>query len=213
MITKNSLMGKYSQIRRRAESRTAFFERVGKKGGNGLFEELVFCILTPQSKARSCDRAVLELKASGLLYNGNRRQIAKMLSKGVRFHNNKAEYVVEAREKLSGNGFSRLFELTFEGDEKEARERLVGEVRGIGLKEASHYLRNVGRGKKIAILDRHILKNLCSCKVIACVPKSLTAKKYFEIEKKMEAFSKKSRVPMPHLDFVFWSEETGEIFK
>jgi N-glycosylase/DNA lyase len=68
-------------------------------------------------------------------------------------------------------------------------------------------------GDDIAILDRHILKNLIKYGVIDEVPKSLTEKKYTEIEGKMRAFSKEIGIPFSHLDLLWWSEETGEIFK
>ena len=83
----------------------------------------------------------------------------------------------------------------------------------MGYKEASHFLRNIGFGDDIAILDRHILKHLVGNKVIPEVPKSLTGKKYLEIEQKMKEFANSTGIPFGHLDLVWWSEETGEIFK
>lgn len=207
------LKSKHRKMRKEIEARLLHFEKVGRSAPRVLFEELSFCILTPQSKAFSCDEAIRELKGSGLLLGGNAGQIAKVLSKKTRFHNNKAKYLVEARGKFSEGGFRRLASLTFEGNEREARAALLGEVRGIGWKEASHYLRNVGRGKSIAILDRHILRNLARHKAIAAVPTSLTPKKYLEIEEAMEKFCRKAGIPMAHLDLLFWAEETGRIFK
>ena len=74
-------------------------------------------------------------------------------------------------------------------------------------------MRNIGFGDDIAILDRHILKHLVRNGVIPEVPKSLTEKKYLEIESKMKHFSKEVGIPMAHLDLLWWSEEAGEIFK
>ena len=86
-------------------------------------------------------------------------------------------------------------------------------VNGLGYKETSHFLRNIGLGKNFAILDRHILKNLKRYGVIKSIPKTLTRKKYLEIERKMKKFSEKIKIPLAELDLLFWSEETGEIFK
>ena len=84
--------------------------------------------------------------------------------------------------------------MTFEGTEQEARERLfVLDVKGLGMKEASHFLRNVGRGKTIAILDRHILKNLKKYGAIDGVPTSLTKKRYLEIEGKIDTILQEKR--------------------
>jgi len=209
----DELLAKYARKRSEIEARLAHFEAVGKKGGRVLFGELCFCLLTPQSKARSCDAAIQELKRDGLLFTGNAAQIARVLSTRTRFHNNKAKYLVEAREKFSADGFAMLSHHTFAGSERHAREYFLKNVKGLGLKEASHYLRNVGRGSTLAILDRHILKNLVKCGAIKSVPASITEKKYLEIEKGMERFCKKTGVLLSHLDLLFWAEETGEIFK
>lgn len=56
----------------------------------------------------------------------------------------------------------------------------------MSYKEASHFLRNVGFGENIAILDRHILRNLVKLEVIDELPKTLTPKLYLEIEEKWE---------------------------
>jgi N-glycosylase/DNA lyase len=178
-----------------------------------IFAELVFCLFTPQSKAKSCWTSVNTLIDKKLLLKGTKTEIAKELNR-VRFHNNKAGYVVLARQQFSKNGkisikpviesFNNVFE---------AREWLVKNVKGLGFKEASHFLRNIGFGEKITILDRHILKNLKLAGVIDQVPPTITKKIYMEIEKKMIAFSNKIKIPLNHLDLLFWCNETGEIFK
>jgi N-glycosylase/DNA lyase len=45
------------------------------------------------------------------------------------------------------------------------------------------------------------------------MPKTLTKRRYLEIEDKMRVFSEKIGVPMPALDLIFWYVGTGEIFK
>ncbi|MDM7912425.1 MAG: DNA lyase, partial [Methanotrichaceae archaeon] len=82
-----------------------------------------------------------------------------------------------------------------------------------GYKEASHFLRNIGLGGDLAILDRHILKNLALLGVIDGIPASPSKKMYLEIESKMIEFSRKAKIPMSHLDLLLWYKEAGEIFK
>ncbi|PIV55041.1 DNA lyase [Candidatus Desantisbacteria bacterium CG_4_10_14_0_8_um_filter_48_22] len=93
------------------------------------------------------------------------------------------------------------------------RAWLVGNVKGMGYKEASHFLRNIGFGKDIAILDRHILKNLKALGVISDIPDTLTEKIYLEIEGKMRDFAERTDIPLESLDLLFWSMQTGHIFK
>jgi N-glycosylase/DNA lyase len=93
------------------------------------------------------------------------------------------------------------------------REFLVKNIRGLGYKEASHFLRNIGHGKNFAILDRHILKNLKILGIIDVVPKSLARNHYLDIEDKMALFSNRIEIPLSHLDFVLWYKEAGIVFK
>jgi len=94
-----------------------------------------------------------------------------------------------------------------------SREWLVKHIKGLGYKEASHFLRNIGVGEKFAILDRHIMRNLIKFKVIEKLPKSMSPKIYIEIEQKMKQFANKNKIPLCELDLLFWSMETGSIFK
>jgi N-glycosylase/DNA lyase len=204
----------YGPVKAKIEQRLSEFAMVWKKGSDEeIFSELVFCLLTPQSKARSCDSAVCILLEKDLIMNGTQKQIARILSRKTRFHNNKARYVVEARKMFTQRGKMRIKERIIDVDPKKTREWLVDNVRGLGLKEASHFLRNIGFGEELSILDRHILKNLVLLGVITEVPASLTVKNYLEIEKKMIEFAKKVRIPLTHLDLLLWYKETGEVFK
>jgi N-glycosylase/DNA lyase len=98
-------------------------------------------------------------------------------------------------------------------DIHEGREWLVKNLTGLGYKEASHFLRNVGLGENIAILDRHILRNLSILGVIEEIPESLNRTKYLRIENDMWDFAKRIGIPLSHLDLLLWYKETGEIFK
>ncbi len=196
------------------DARLADFRRIWSEGSDrDLFAELAFCILTPQSRARACWPAVERLRCGDLLFVGNAEEILNEL-KNVRFKERKASYIVSARNQFSRDGKLSIRSV-LEGfsDPFALREWLVENVKGLGYKEAGHFLRNIGLGEDLAILDRHILKNLVLLGVIDEVPKSLTKKRYLEIEQRMIEFSKATGIPMGHLDMVLWSKETGEIFK
>jgi N-glycosylase/DNA lyase len=178
-----------------------------------IFCELVFCILTPMARGVMCSKAVENMTRTGVLFRGDCAQIAKELT-GTRFINKKAAYIVEARDKfLHGNPVSLRSILGEISDGYQAREWLVRNVKGIGYKEAGHFLRNIGFNQDLAILDRHILKNLKKLGVIDAVPDSLSRRRYLAIEVEMEEFSEAIHIPMNHLDFVLWYKETGEILK
>lgn len=214
----------YRAIKDEITSRLDDFSQVWEKGSEeALFAELVFCLLTPQSRANTCWRCVERIRKERLLCHvprgvcrgRDKQDIAGILARtGARFHNNKAGYIVEARRYFLKNGKLSIKSRIREFDDvNAARDWLVHDIKGIGYKEASHFLRNIGLGENFAILDRHILKNLKSLGVIEEIPASLTKRRYFEIEKRIKRFAEDIKIPISHLDFVLWYKETGEIFK
>lgn len=205
------LRSEWRQRRREIRRRLEDFRQVGLGTDEQLFAELAFCLFAIQTSAHRSDDAVRALSTSGLLWRGSEREIAAFLRRCVRFHNHKAAYLVAARARFLGGDSLNGWIYGLSPDQ--ARERLVREVDGFGYKEASHFLRNVGRGEGFAILDRHILKNLRHHGVIRTVPDSLSRKRYLSIEEKVRAFSSEVDVPMAAIDLLFWSRETGEVFK
>lgn len=203
----------YKESKKIIKKRIGEFREAGKQGDDKIFAELAFCLLTPQSKARCCWDAIEKLVEKDILYKGKSNEILKKLNK-VRFKYKKAIYITLARQYFLKNGKlnikARLNEFT---TPFKAREWLVKNIKGLGYKEASHFLRNIGMGQGLAILDRHILKNMRLASVINEIPDSMAKKDYLEIEKKLASFAKKINIPMEELDLVLWCKETGEVFK
>jgi len=208
----NDILQVYCDIKAEIEKRLEEFKVIGLNASdNELFKELCFCLLTPQSKAKTCWKAIERL--NNLIYTENEDIIVNKIY-DVRFKNNKAKYLVLARKTLTNNGKIEIKNILESfTDVSDKREWLVKNIKGYGYKEASHFLRNIGLGNDIAILDRHILKNLIKMDVIQEIPKSISKNKYLEIENKMKNFSDYINIPMHHLDLLFWYRETGEVFK
>ena len=203
----------YHKIIKDIHNRILDFKSVWNKADEKrLFQELAFCLLTPQSKAENAWKTIIKLTENNKLFEATISSISNDLNL-VRFKNNKAAYLVEAREIFFNNSKGireTLFEFT---SVFEKRKWLNNNIKGFGLKESSHFLRNIGFVEDIAILDRHIMKNLRKFDVISEIPKSIPEKKYFQIENKMKKFSNEIRIPLGHLDFIFWYNETHTIFK
>ncbi len=205
------LMDLYNPVKAQIAARLVDFRRIWAEGSDeDLFRELIFCLLTPQSRARTCWAAVERLEKKCMIAAAGAEELQKELI-GVRFNERKAEYICLARKMFSTRSLRSILESFY--SPYAAREWLVQNVKGLGYKEASHFLRNIGLGEELSILDRHILKNLNLLGVIDDVPSSLSKKTYLDIEKKMTAFSEKVGIPMGHMDLLLWYKEAGEIFK
>ena len=204
----------YSSIQEGIESRLDEFSEVWKnETEENLFSELAFCLLTPQSKAKMCWGSICTLKEKNVLIDGSEEEVLDCLY-GVRFKYKKAKYIVELRELFKKNGKINLRKQIEKNNSPfEIREWLVTNVKGMGHKEASHFLRNIGKGSDLAILDRHILKNLKLIGLIEKIPEAIPPKKYLELENIVREFSKEIGIPLDHLDIVLWYKETKEIFK
>lgn len=209
----NEIQRVYSEIKDQIEERLSVFEAIWKTGSDeDIFYELVFCILTPQSRPEMCWEAVKRLRAADLVSMDSSKAVLEHLY-GVRFKYKKSEFVLDAKRMFFGTGMGIRTTLSGINDIGMARNVLAASVKGIGLKEAGHFLRNIGLGGQLAILDRHVLRYLSEAGVITAVPSSLTPARYWEIEKKMTAHAHELGIAMSHLDFVLFYQATGLIFK
>jgi N-glycosylase/DNA lyase len=173
------------------------------------FYELVYCLLTPQSSAVNAGRAVETMRRSQRDRTGLEPvDILANRAHYIRFHKTKSERILRAREQFP----EIALRLSNGATSAELREWLVDNVNGLGWKEASHFLRNIGH-RDLAILDRHILRNLRRHGVIRSLPRTLTQRHYFRIERAFKMFADAVGISMDELDLYFWSRETGEILK
>jgi N-glycosylase/DNA lyase len=171
--------------------------------------ELLYCLLTPQSSAVNAGHAIDRLRALEFHRSDvDPEPILRRKESYIRFHRVKAKRLIAAKEQFPL--IDR--ELRSGVGSRELRAWLVRYVVGLGWKEASHFLRNIGH-RDLAILDRHILRNLVRVGAVRSVPGTLSAKRYAAIEKKFLTFASVVGIPMDELDLLFWSMETGEILK
>ncbi len=202
----------YKNRKNEIKKRLLEFKKIWSEPDKRIFSELCFCLCNPQSKAVRCDKAVSVLEKSGVLFTGGVSEIKNGLW-GVRFPNNKAKYLVKSRELFTEDGVIKIKKKIDTDDIFWTRAWLVQNVLGIGFKEASHFLRNIGFGKDLAILDVHILRNMLRYRVISSIPKNISVATYLSLENKLRDFSEKAGVPLDELDLLFWSMGTGEVFK
>ncbi len=196
-------------LRTIVENRIAEFLEVKKTGTEKWFEELAYCLLTAYSSARLGQLCVNALCDRNALLNSDLDQVKEVLkTQGHRFAEKRAEYIFNAR-KLAPTlkGTIQGFE-----DIKAAREWLVKNVKGIGWKESSHFLRNVGY-LDIAIIDRHILSNMVDHGILDERPKSITKRRYLEYEGILAEVSRRIDMPLGEMDLYLWFRKTGKVLK
>jgi N-glycosylase/DNA lyase len=174
------------------------------------FYELVYCLMTPQTSAESAGKVVDELRKTSFHSQPvDPEPLLRNRGTYIRFHKTKSKHLMKLKDE-----FPVVFDfITRNLPPEELREWLVRNVRGLGYKEATHFLRNVGRNGGLAILDRHILRNLKRYGAIRSLPSSLSRKRYLSIERAFVRFADRVGIPVDELDLLFWSMETGVIRK
>jgi N-glycosylase/DNA lyase len=168
------------------------------------FVELCFCILVANSSMEKTFK-IWKRIGNEFLKLSEEQLSQRLRELGYRFYNKRAEYIVEARNKIN-----LLEKILKTKNEFEVREKLVENFRGIGWKEASHFLRNIGY-KNFAIIDRHVLRTLKDFRIVEKIPKSLNKKTYLDIEDKLREMANKLKISLAELDFYLFYISSGKI--
>lgn len=150
-----------------------------------------------------------------LLQTGDFEQLSTALSGIHRYPFARSRYIVASRAFLHEHcGMQLRKKLRSFGDHNARRDWLVREkgIKGLGYKEASHFLRNIGY-KGYGILDKHVLNCLADLGVIEDPKPPGTRAKYLAVEEKLADFADTVEINFDELDLVLWSLKTGEILK
>ncbi len=198
------------EIRRRLRE----FAAIGRSGSDAVwFEEMVFCFFTGGCSARMGMNSLAAIRP--ILMTAGQPEIANALVGHHRYPNARSKYVVTSRDFLRKQHDLKLrkklrsFECHFD-----RRDWLVREkgIKGLGYKEASHYLRNIGF-KGYAILDKHVLNCLAELNIIDDAKPPNTRSRYLTVEEKMQRLCSATGIDFDELDLVLWSMKTGVILK
>ncbi len=198
---------------RNPKLRALVLERVEEFKLNNLadedvwFRELVLCVLTANSSFVSAYKVLGYVMDE--FYRGSMNFEAVLRDHGYRLYDVKAKYLkglVKYRGKIK-----KWIKPIADANQRRARELLADEIYGIGMKEASHFLRNVGYFN-LAIIDKHVSRFVLNSGLVSPF-KSLTKRKYLEIENKLIELAKKYGMPVGVLDLFIWHLETGTVLK
>ncbi|MFA5103863.1 MAG: N-glycosylase/DNA lyase [Candidatus Margulisiibacteriota bacterium] len=197
---------KKTPIKKTIDSRILSFKALGKKNGDEIFKELCFCIMTANFSA---DRGIEIQKkiGKGFLSARGPAMAKKLKACGHRFPNTRAKYIIEARRHKK----ALVENLKALKNDENLRQWIADNIKGLGLKESSHFLRNIGRDN-CAIIDFHIVDILAEHGLIN-EPKTLTKKTYLEIELVLKKLADKLELTLAELDLYLWYLETGKVLK
>ena len=215
-VTVENIRATHKARRKEIRARLAEFEEVWRKGSDRrLWEELAYCIFTAGASARMGMSAV-EAVRPFLMEGGREDMTLALRSAGAhRFPVARPAYIVLTRTYLREHCGMALRELLQSfSSPLERRDWLAQEkrVKGLGYKEASHYLRNIGL-KGHAILDKHVLRCLADLKVVDTSRPPTNRERYLEVEEKLQWLARDIKIDFDELDLVLWSMKTGEVLK
>jgi N-glycosylase/DNA lyase len=213
-ITIENIKAAHAERGDEIRARLAEFEAVWEsESDERLWEEMVFCFFTGGCSARMGLRSIEAVRP--LLITGTHEELMKALIGRHRYPRARSGYIVASRDFLQEHCGLRLRKKlqSFE-NHLERRDWLVKEkcIKGLGYKEASHFLRNIGL-KGYAILDKHILRSLAELGIIDDPKPPNTRSKYLTVEEKLKNLAVAADIDFDELDLVLWSMKTGEILK
>lgn len=193
----------YEKVKPIVKQRISEFDIIKQRNDrNEIFRELCFCILTAGTSAELGIKTINHL--GDVIFYGNEKDILNKLKEIYRFYNVRSKFIFLARENFK--------KIDLNDKNCDIRDELVRNIKGLGYKESSHFLRNIGF-KGYAILDKHIINCLFELNVISNNISPKNKIKYIEIEKTMKTFSKKIDIDFDELDLVLWSFKTGKVLK
>jgi len=191
-----------------------------------LWRELASCILgsrVPFELARSAVRHLDRIGLLRMLQNARniesiQRRIARELRRPIflpmkldgfkrsyTFPSIRAHQLGVTAKTIYGNGDTLKILLKKEGDEFAARKLLVERASGIGPKQASLFLRNIGYANDLAILDSHVLRFMDFVKLASGAPNSIANLQAYErTESKLRGYSERREIDMSSLDTAIW---------
>ena len=182
------------------------FSSIPRLGIKEIFKELCFCIMTANCGAKKCIEVQHKINNGFLTYSKDELK-KKFKEYGYRFPNIRAEYIHDARSNIPE--LKRVLNSNLEETDK--RDWIVKTIKGLGYKEASHFLRNIGF-RNLAIIDFHIIDLLVKSNIIE-KPKNLTRSKYLEIESILKQLGTELDLDLGALDLYLWYLETKEVLK
>ncbi len=191
-----------------------------------LWRELASCIMGSRIQFELARSAVRHLDKTGLLrmfqiekrFSITQNLVIRELRKSIylplkldgkkrsyTFSSIRAKQLCETAKTIYGNNQTIKSLLTSGEDEYSTRILLVNTASGIGPKQASLFLRNIGYTNNLAILDSHVLRFMDYVKIAKVLPSSIAnLSSYEKMETKLRHYADNMEFEMSCLDTAIW---------
>lgn len=166
---------------------------ISEKSEEEVFYHFCFALLVPQTTHKSTMVVISNLKEKKFFDADIPKDEILEIVKPTRFYNNKTRYLLHLKEN-----WNWIYDMTMAllDSTKVVREFLVEMVPGLGMKAASHLLRNLGK-ENVAIIDTHIMKHYGFAP-----PKN--DREYLLLEEKMKEDAANNGLSVGELDIYLW---------
>lgn len=194
-------------------------------GETNLLSELILCILSSQDKYELALSAVKKMRAKNILSVPKSKKEAKVLvdkirktlsspvdfivaeksySRKLRFFEKKTSYIERTIENVYLNGLTLGALIGQKESPESTRDVVIKYCCGLGPKQASMFLRNIGYHSDYAVLDKHIIDymNLMGLVRIQGYSNMST---YRVIEEKFKNYACQNNIDLLHLDIAIWT--------
>lgn len=201
---KEHYFSRQDEIRKRLKEFESFRDSSDKE----IFEEVAYCVFAANSSAEMATTALKLLKP--VLHSGSLEDYQKTVHKKVRFYNIRSKYLFDNRQVIEQhNNFLKHLESL---NHHERRLFIKDNFKGFGMKESSHFLRNIGF-KGYCIIDKHVLNLMTEFSVLKSATPPKNVEEYLKIENKIIEFANKNNFDVDELDLALWSFKTGKVMR
>ena len=198
----------------------------GKMNEKGLWKELVACILGSNVRYEQAYSAVRGLGKEGLLsweshiakparwekemanYLSERRFLPKRkngLLCRYRYPRAAASRIKNTALAIYGNDLKIRTILMNSTSPMEARNNIINKSKGIGPKQASLFLRNIGYSNDFAVLDTHVVHYLMLAGIMEVPADSLKSmNRYLQIEQLFQQYADSLQATAAEVDLAIW---------
>jgi len=210
-----------------AEAKVLIPEMPAIKEEGKLLSELTLCILSSQEKYEVAlammktlrDKNILTIPRKIAEVKKIETEVKKILRtpvsfsineriylRRIRFYHTKGSYIVNTIKNIYTNNLSLCDIISKSSSYEETRRNIIYYSCGIGPKQASMFLRNIGFYSEFAVLDKHILDYMelmgLMCNSISRFSDIVS---YQKIETKLKSYADSVNVNLLHLDLAIWT--------